>query len=191
MESNRKSEITKNILADSLKKLLMKKTLEKISIKELVGKTGLNRQTFYYHFKDIYDLLEWIFKREALDIFTDLEGEEIWQEGLLKLLKYIDQNKIIFTNVIKSLGHKSILKYFYDDTYVMIQKTIELFTKGLSISDDYSHMLTHYYILSFGSVIESWTLGEMNQSPEELIEFLDGILKDQIRGTYLRLLEEK
>ena len=55
------SQITKNALAASLKKLLSKKELSKITITNITEECGVNRQTFYYHFKDIYDLLEWIF----------------------------------------------------------------------------------------------------------------------------------
>ena len=56
------SEITKKALAETLKKLLSKNKLNKITIKEITEDCGVNRQTFYYHFKDIYDLLEWIYK---------------------------------------------------------------------------------------------------------------------------------
>ena len=52
---------TKKLLADGLKELLEKKTLDKITVKELVATCGVNRQTFYYNFQDIYELLEWIF----------------------------------------------------------------------------------------------------------------------------------
>ena len=60
------SEITKKALAESLKKLLSKNKLNKITIKEITEDCGVNRQTFYYHFKDIYDLLEWIYKNEVI-----------------------------------------------------------------------------------------------------------------------------
>ena len=56
------SEITKKALATSLKKLLSKKELSKITIANITNDCGVNRQTFYYHFKDVYDLLEDIFK---------------------------------------------------------------------------------------------------------------------------------
>lgn len=48
---------TKKLLADGLKELLEKKTLDKITVKELVATCGVNRQTFYYNFQDIYELL--------------------------------------------------------------------------------------------------------------------------------------
>ena len=60
------SQITKNALAASLKKLLSKKELSKITITNITEECGVNRQTFYYHFKDIYDLLEWIFTNEVV-----------------------------------------------------------------------------------------------------------------------------
>lgn len=57
---------TKKLLADGLKELLEKKTLDKITVKELVATCGVNRQTFYYNFQDIYELLEWfLWKKES------------------------------------------------------------------------------------------------------------------------------
>ena len=64
------SEITKKALATSLKKLLSKKELSKITISNITDDCGVNRQTFYYHFRDIYDLLE-----QA--IYQILEAQEL------------------------------------------------------------------------------------------------------------------
>ena len=58
------SNITKRAMAQSLKKILVVKELDKITITDITNDCGINRQTFYYHFKDIYDLLEWIFANE-------------------------------------------------------------------------------------------------------------------------------
>ena len=54
------SNITKHALAESLKKLLLKKPLNKITINDLTTDCGISRMAFYYHFKDIYDLVEWV-----------------------------------------------------------------------------------------------------------------------------------
>ena len=53
------SEVTKRALEQSLKNLLLKKPLNKITINDIAEDCGINRMTFYYHFKDIYDLVEW------------------------------------------------------------------------------------------------------------------------------------
>ena len=76
------SQITKNALATALKKLLSKKELSKITISNITEECGVNRQTFYYHFKDIYDLLEWIFTNEVIEEI-DNEIEENWQQKFI------------------------------------------------------------------------------------------------------------
>ena len=53
------SQITKRALEASLKNLLLKKPLNKITVNDITDDCGINRMTFYYHFKDIYDLVEW------------------------------------------------------------------------------------------------------------------------------------
>ena len=53
------SQVTKRALEQSLKNLLLKKPLTKITINDIADDCGINRMTFYYHFKDIYDLVEW------------------------------------------------------------------------------------------------------------------------------------
>ena len=86
------SQITKNALATALKKLLSKKELSKITISNITEECGVNRQTFYYHFKDIYDLLEWIFTNEVIEEI-DNEIEENWQQKFIYIFEYVIQNK--------------------------------------------------------------------------------------------------
>ena len=58
------SQTTKRALEASLKKLLLQKPLNKITINDITEDCGVNRMTFYYHFKDIYDLVDWIMVEE-------------------------------------------------------------------------------------------------------------------------------
>ena len=74
------SEITKKALATSLKKLLSKKELSKITISNITNDCGVNRQTFYYHFKDVYDLLEWIYMNEFIQSMEGNNTYDTWQQ---------------------------------------------------------------------------------------------------------------
>ena len=64
------SDLTKRALAEALKNRLSKTTVKNITIKDLTDDCGLNRQTFYYHFSDIYGLMEWIFVDETNKILN-------------------------------------------------------------------------------------------------------------------------
>ena len=59
------SQVTKRALEASLKNLLLQKPLSKITISDITEDCGINRMTFYYHFKDIYDLVEWSCQEDA------------------------------------------------------------------------------------------------------------------------------
>ena len=75
------SEHTKQALGNALKTLMKEKSLEKITIGELTQLCGMKRQNFYYHFEDIYDLLRWVFEKEAVVLLRRHEGAALWQDG--------------------------------------------------------------------------------------------------------------
>ena len=81
--------------------MLSKKELSKITISNITEECGVNRQTFYYHFKDIYDLLEWIFTNEVIEEI-DNEIEENWQQKFIYIFEYVIQNKEFIKNVYSS-----------------------------------------------------------------------------------------
>ena len=78
------SNITKHALAESLKKLLLKKPLNKITINDLTTDCGISRMAFYYHFKDIYDLVEWACLEESRKA---LQGMIPGRKGFFRFLK--------------------------------------------------------------------------------------------------------
>ena len=95
------SNITKKALAQSLKELGASKILDKITVADITDHCGVNRQTFYYHFNDKYELLNWIYTQELLPLTKDLTFEN-WGEKLVQLFKYMKQQKPFFMNTIKS-----------------------------------------------------------------------------------------
>ena len=85
---------TKLSLASSLRRLLQKKFLDDITVKEIVEDCEVNRQTFYYHFQDIYDLLHWFLEHETEEA---IQGCASWLVALLAAFHYIhDHHAIIY-----------------------------------------------------------------------------------------------
>lgn len=88
------SQMTKQALANSLKSLLQKKTLNKITIKDIVDDCGVNRQTFYYHFQDVYDLVDWIFHHDFERLLKDYSDYTNWHQGCRRILDYMQENGV-------------------------------------------------------------------------------------------------
>lgn len=70
--------ITKLALANSLKNLMLNKPFDKIRVADIVGNCGVTRTTFYYHFKDKYDLMNWIYYTETVPFMSAYQG---WRTG--------------------------------------------------------------------------------------------------------------
>ena len=86
------AQFTKRALEDSLKHLLLKKPLNKITINDIAEDCGINRMTFYYHFKDIYDLVEWVCLEDARRALDGKSSYGTWQQGFVQIFQAVQEN---------------------------------------------------------------------------------------------------
>ena len=105
------SQVTKRALEQSLKNLLLKKPLTKITINDIAEDCGINRMTFYYHFKDIYDLVEWSCLEDAKRALDEKKTYETWQQGFLQIFEAVQDNKPFILNVYRCVHGEQIEKY--------------------------------------------------------------------------------
>lgn len=181
------SQETKRMLSNALKELMTKKALEKISIKEITSLAGVNRQTFYYHFEDIYDLLKWTLQQEAVNLIDVHESARAWQDGMLQLIYYLDENRDFCLCAMKSLGHEHMRRFFYSDIHNIVQRVVYEFGEKYESNKEYLSFLTHFFTLALGAIVGSWLNGEMDYTPEELIDMIDMFIQDHLRGVEQRI----
>lgn len=185
------SDQTKHALAAALKELMAQKSIDKITIHDITERCGIRRQNFYYHFEDVYDLMRWMFQEEAVSLLRQHEGTLLWQEGLLQLFRYIEENKAVCLCALRSVGREHLKRFFETDIHAIIHRTVEQFghevgaiSAGVTEAD--IELTTHFYVVALTGMLESWLLDEIDRTPEELISFADCILQDHVQGARLR-----
>lgn len=193
---NAASEQTRHALAQALKTLMAQKPLEKITIHDITELCGIRRQNFYYHFEDVYDLMHWMFEEEAVSLLREHEGTELWQEGMLQLYRYIEANRAVCLCALRSLGRNSLKRFFERDIYAIIHRTVEQIgtevgALGHGSADEDAEMMTHYYVVAAAGMMESWLVGEIQKTPEEIIAFMDRVISDHMHGAAARLKEQR
>mgnify|MGYP000836816842 CR=1 FL=1 len=119
------SQVTKRALEASLKHLLLQKPLNKITINDIAEDCGINRMTFYYHFKDIYDLVEWCCEEDASRALAGKKTYETWQQGLLQIFEAVQDNKPFILNVYRSVSREQVENYLYRITYDLLEGVVE------------------------------------------------------------------
>ena len=107
-------DLTKIALDNSLRKLMAEKPLNKITISDITKDCGCNRMTFYYHFHDIYELLEWSLERETVKVLEDKLTLAGWQDGLRAVFAQLQANKALVMNIRSNANRDVLEKYLRD-----------------------------------------------------------------------------
>lgn len=174
------AQTTKKALAASLKKLLAEKPLDKITVIDIVEDCEVNRQTFYYHFKDIYDLVEWIYTSEATKVIGDKKTYDTWQQGFLRIFEYVLENKAFVINTYHSLSREHLERYLYNEVYILLIGVVEEKAAGMAVRDDDKAFIANFYKYAFVGLMLEWIRTGMKEKPSSIIERLSTLIHGDI-----------
>lgn len=105
--------MTKELIVQTVFELLNERPFSKITVKDIVERCGINRNTFYYHFRDITDVMEFAFKREMNRVMeTRLEAEDIL-EGLIQIMDLLRENKRAILHIYRSMD-RTVMQHELD-----------------------------------------------------------------------------
>ncbi|MCI2069622.1 MAG: TetR/AcrR family transcriptional regulator [Bacilli bacterium] len=173
------SDLTKNALATALTELLNEKSLDKITIKELTSRCGVDRQTFYYHFSDIYELVQWIYKKGAEKAVADNKTYESWETGYKAILEATLEHKNFVLNTFDSVSREYVESDLYSRTFAVLYNIIQE-KAGDSISKEDKTFISDFYKYAFVGLTLDWIKKGMVEPPEEIITKLSTLLKGDI-----------
>jgi Transcriptional regulator len=176
------THLTKLALASSLKKLMSSKSFGKISVREIIEDSGLNRQTFYYHFRDSYDLAKWTFELEAIELVKRSESCLSWDEGILLLLEYVRDNAALCRSAMSGIGREHLEALFYGDVEAQIRRVVDELAAGRDFPERQRDFLAEFYTLAFVGVLVRWLKTDMRESPAEMLELFRMAVEGNIKA---------
>jgi len=167
------SQITKRVLAEAMKSLMAQVPLAKISVGDIAERCGVNRQTFYYHFKDKYDLVNWIFYTDTIQYIGVLTHKDTWAGALEQLCLYMQANKRFYMNALSTTGQNSfpeyLTQYFHDLASVLYSGPL---TRGI-INKRQHAIISDYYTFAMVGIITKWAKEGMKDPPGEFISCIE------------------
>ena len=178
------SDLTKRALEQSLKNLLLQKPLHKITISDIADDCGINRMTFYYHFKDIYDLVDWILVEDASKILEGRQSFETWDEAYLDILHQLQENKTLVLNVYRSVGREQVEQYLYK----MLDTLLRIFVERLNIpvKEEDKQFIIDFYKYGFVGLALEWIRRDMKTDPAIMAERLNTIMQGDLKRALQR-----
>ena len=164
------ANITEEAIANTMKQLMEETPFDHITTADIINRCGISRKTFYYHFQDKYDLVNWIFSVEVIDGILKNTKIDNLSECYLNLCRYIRDNKTFCTNAINASGQNCFIQFLYG--YVDKQINIlckDAINKKILSSDDIKFLIDYYYYAFIG-VFKTWINTNMKDSPEVIVK---------------------
>ena len=168
---------TKKAIAESLKNLLMKKPITKITITDITNDCGVSRMTFYYHFRDIYDLAEWMCEEEARAALATNTTFDTWQQGFVSLLEAIRVNKSFITNLYHSLDQAQIERFLARVTEHLLLEAFDKRAQGLTINEEDKRYAANFYLYGLVGIILKWIQDDMTEEPARIADTAARIMR--------------
>ena len=161
--------------------LLLQKPLTKITVGDIAEDCGINRMTFYYHFKDIYDLVEWSCLEDAKRALEEKKTCETWQQGLLQIFEAVQANKPFILNVYRCVHREQVEKYLQPLVDRLVLDVLNGEAQGLLVREEDMQFIAQVYSYVFIGVMLDWIKDDMlpaaagaRRAPCQTFKRLDG-----------------
>ena len=176
----------KQALAAGLKDALRSTPLSKVTVSGLTAAVGVNRQTFYLYFSDIYDLAAWVFTSEIADHVMAHASYAEWADGCRQLLVYMKRHRDQTYAVIRSLRHAELERFLHQSLRAMMSVIVSELEGDLRLApDDRDFVIDHYTLAVVGHVMH-WLATDMTEDPTVLVGRIEFILHGSVRESLER-----
>ncbi len=158
-------EITKAAIAAGLRKAMEKKKLSQITIKDITEACGISRVAFYYHFKDKYDLIQWIFMSETLPVINTFSSPERYFDGFVNLCKHMLADQQFYMQAFSYTGQNSLLELLTETYFELIKIHISTTYAeiGCRLTDDELYLVARLETHAYVGIIMEWVKDGMQK----------------------------
>ena len=176
------ANFTEKAIVETLKDMLNTYTIDKITVKDLTGKCGISRNTFYYHFHDIYEVLTRSFIEEADQLLESHEKEGSWEKIFEEGLGFLYENRAVINHIYWSVDGDLLDKFLDEVVYNYVRGVIEEERGEDRFTDKTISIAADFYKNALVGAVTGWIENDMKESYEEMAQLYDSIFKGTIDG---------
>lgn len=161
----------KKSIQKAFRALLKEYALDRITVTLICEKANVNRQTFYYYYQNIIDLLKDILFVEIYDEVNRGRAYDTWKHGFLTTTRFIHSNHEMFMNIYTSSYWEEVNRYFTEISNTLLLGVLDecIANTDSAIREEDKHFMVEYYRIVFNGIMTEWTKAGMTLTPEELL----------------------
>lgn len=183
------AQFTKMAIIDAFNSLLEQNPLDRITVRDITARCGISRNTFYYHYGDIYALLEASLQQDIKKLRAMRQEGDGWYENLRQMFAYITENRRRVYHIYNSINHTVLLQYISQTTEELFSRYIQEAAGELPVSEENLRFFTFSYQSMFIGMLLNWLGQGMKDDPAEFLDRARRLLLGNTRRMLERSLE--
>lgn len=156
---------TKQAIIEVFTYLLDREPLDKITVQEIVAECQISRNTFYYHFGDIYALLDALVQRDVSILRERQQEGASWDENVSRAIDYILENRRRICHIYRSLNHEQLERLLRQATEELFSEYVRSEARGLGVSGEDIDTIAYFYQSAFVGAVLDWMRRGMKGDP--------------------------
>lgn len=174
----------KVVLANSLEELLKKRSFDNITVGEIADNCGVSRTTFYRHFKDKYDCMNWGYQNRIAQIEKENSNIASWKNLIRQLAEFLYEKKEYFSKVNQYTEQNSLMECIYHCGMEYATKMVEREKLDGQLSRE-DYYLLHMYMTATVECINIWLREGCPGGPEFLAEMQSSFMPEPLRQYFI------
>ena len=164
------SKFTKKAIMYVFLEILEEKSMDKITVKDICERSEINRNTFYYYFDNVQDVLCSVFEMEKKMVLKEVGENDSFLEEYKKSAAIVINNKKAIFNIYESKSGDILRNYFNAVTMSFVKRAVEKAANGYSISEENINYISHFYTNAICGTTMKWIEKGMPPYKEDFLE---------------------
>ncbi|MBQ9007014.1 MAG: TetR/AcrR family transcriptional regulator C-terminal domain-containing protein [Atopobiaceae bacterium] len=186
-----KADLTKRALSEAFSELLKEKPFEQITVTDITRKAGVNRQTFYYHFRDLYDLIAFSVKQHIHAILPDMDSTTDWELDLVTVLNALREERDSVYKLGHSIDPGYAKRFMREHVSGLVSSFITKMQPEAHLTQEDRRLIAQFFGAGLIDILDSWVDEGMLEPPEHLVRRLSLFLADSIDTAVRRIAEAR
>ena len=136
--------------------------LDKITVKDIVLRCNINRNTFYYHYADIYAVLTEVLEMDLQRVIDEYNDTMSWEESCLSAARMV-------YHIYNSIRREDLERYMYGVAGSIMTRYVEHVSAGIPASEGDKRIIARFYQSALTEMVIQWIIGGMKEDPEAAI----------------------
>ena len=162
-------QYTRKVIRETFLQMLGEMPLDKITVKDIVLRCNINRNTFYYHYADIYAVLTEVLEMDLHRVIDEYNDTMSWEESCLSAARMALDNKRAVYHIYNSIRREDLERYMYGVAGSVMTRYVEYVSAGIPASEGDKRIIARLYQSAMTEMVIQWIIGGMKEDPEAAI----------------------